>query len=236
MQERSANTVLLAVTHSLLATAMPELRFDLHATVGDVKERLYRATGTAPAHQQLALLDELGTRVAALSDDSRKLGFYSPADGWRLHIVDTNPLSLARGGGLEDVSQVQRYVMPEEVYASRENTVRKAKEREAARAQAGAGSSAAGPSTGDAAAAALPLGARCEIYGGRRGAIRFVGPAPALGSGTWVGIELDEATGKNNGTVNGIRLFSCAPSHGIVLRPDKVAVGDFPPHDELEEI
>lgn len=43
----------------------------------------------------LQLKDEHGRLVAAMDDDSRKLGYYSPQDGWTLHVIDTDPTSLS---------------------------------------------------------------------------------------------------------------------------------------------
>ena len=34
-------------------------------------------------------------------------------------------------------------------------------------------------------------------------------------AGAWVGLELDEAQGKNDGVVRGYRYFSCPPNHGF---------------------
>ena len=51
-----------------------------------------------PAHpdlQVLQLKDERGRLLAVLDDDSRKLGYYSPQDGFTLHIIDTDPTSLS---------------------------------------------------------------------------------------------------------------------------------------------
>ncbi|OAF69136.1 hypothetical protein A3Q56_03121 [Intoshia linei] len=40
--------------------------------------------------------------------------------------------------------------------------------------------------------------------------------------GKWIGIELHEALGKNNGSVNNIRYFNCSPNHGIFCRKSQI--------------
>ena len=45
--------------------------------------------------------------------------------------------------------------------------------------------------------------------------------------GTWVGVELDSASGKNDGAVRGRRYFSCAPGHGVFV-PESAVVVDGP--------
>lgn len=44
--------------------------------------------------------------------------------GLQVHVTDDDPFSLTRGGGLEDVSQVQKYRMSEEDYDKRKGTLR----------------------------------------------------------------------------------------------------------------
>jgi hypothetical protein len=53
--------------------------------------------------------------------------------------------------------------------------------------------------------------------GGQPGYVRYIGPTQ-FATGLWVGVELDEAVGKNNGSVNGVAYFSCQPDFGVFVR------------------
>ena len=76
----------------------------------------------------------------------------------------------------------------------------------------------------------------------RRGEVAYVGDILELpGIGAWVGLKLDEPTGKNDGSVKGRRYFDCdGVKRGVFVRPERVEVGDFPVIDllaeEMEEI
>lgn len=48
---------------------------------------------------------------------------------------------------------------------------------------------------------------------GQQGEVRFVG-ITKFAPGTWIGIELDNAVGKNDGSINGIRYFECKKKDG----------------------
>ena len=76
----------------------------------------------------LTLCNGGGCPPTPLTDDARPLGFYSPSDGGTLRVADTNPHSLARTGWLEDTSKVEKYVMSDAAYGSREGTYRAYKE------------------------------------------------------------------------------------------------------------
>ncbi|XP_045495500.1 kinesin-like protein KIF13A isoform X4 [Colias croceus] len=53
------------------------------------------------------------------------------------------------------------------------------------------------------------------------GVVAYIGPTH-FANGTWVGVELDAPTGKNDGSVAGIRYFECRPRHGIFVRGEKL--------------
>ncbi|KAI8067376.1 hypothetical protein BDF21DRAFT_454745 [Thamnidium elegans] len=55
------------------------------------------------------------------------------------------------------------------------------------------------------------------------GTVRFYGETKFTNGGNWVGIELDiKGTGKNDGSIQGVRYFSCAPDSGIFILSNKV--------------
>ncbi|EJD45781.1 hypothetical protein AURDEDRAFT_87692 [Auricularia subglabra TFB-10046 SS5] len=72
-----------------------------------------------------------------------------------------------------------------------------------------------------------PIGALVE-YQGMRGMVRFFG-ATHFSPGKWVGIELFEPKGKNNGTVQGQQYFNCRPYYGVFVRVSQVTIVDPDP-------
>nr|CAG8434267.1 15014_t:CDS:2 [Entrophospora candida] len=61
---------------------------------------------------------------------------------------------------------------------------------------------------------------RCEVKG-KIGTVRYVGHT-SFASGKWVGVELDEPSGKNDGSVDGTHYFDCRPGHGVFFRASQV--------------
>ena len=56
-----------------------------------------------------------------------------------------------------------------------------------------------------------------------RGLVRFYGPT-SFSPGKWVGVELNEPVGKNDGSVQGVEYFTCKPNHGLFIRMSQVKV------------
>eukprot|EP00057_Strongylocentrotus_purpuratus_P028199 XP_011682673.1 PREDICTED: CAP-Gly domain-containing linker protein 1 isoform X4 [Strongylocentrotus purpuratus] len=65
------------------------------------------------------------------------------------------------------------------------------------------------------------IGDRVIVGGNKHGHVQFLGETQ-FSSGEWAGVVLDEAIGKNDGSVNGIRYFQCEPKKGVFARADKL--------------
>ncbi|XP_051153127.1 dynactin subunit 1 isoform X2 [Leptopilina boulardi] len=70
------------------------------------------------------------------------------------------------------------------------------------------------------------VGQRVEIAGKDcQGVIAYIGH-PSFASGKWIGVILDEAKGKNNGTIKGQVYFKCAENHGMFVRQAQIILID----------
>lgn len=56
---------------------------------------------------------------------------------------------------------------------------------------------------------------------GRQATVRFIG-LTHFANGEWIGVELTDATGKNDGEVQGERYFQCEPGFGMFIRPTAI--------------
>ncbi|KAJ7254323.1 dynactin [Mycena haematopus] len=64
------------------------------------------------------------------------------------------------------------------------------------------------------------LGTIVEVSVGR-GVVRFCG-ATSFNPGKWIGIELYEPNGKNDGSVGGVSYFTCKANYGIFVRASQI--------------
>jgi hypothetical protein len=63
------------------------------------------------------------------------------------------------------------------------------------------------------------LGEKIYLHGLKKwGTVRYFGDA-LFSDGKWIGVELLEEIGRNDGTVQGHRYFTCKPKHGVFVRP-----------------
>jgi len=172
------------------------------------------------------------------------LAAYGIQDGQTIHVNDLDPHSLSKNGGLEDVSQIEKYRMTEDEYDKRENTLRSWKRKLLATDPERAYElfPSLRPNVPDgcppvediASVEGIEIGQRCECRpGARRGTVAFIGEVNALGLGYWVGVKFDEPVGKSSGTIGSKVWFEAAPGYGGFLRGHNVTTGDFPVVDDL---
>uniref|UniRef100_A0AAQ6A8N8 Kinesin family member 13A n=1 Tax=Amphiprion ocellaris TaxID=80972 RepID=A0AAQ6A8N8_AMPOC len=60
--------------------------------------------------------------------------------------------------------------------------------------------------------------------GKRRGTVHYVGGVE-FAKGIWIGVKMDMAVGKHNGTVQGRVYFRCPPGHGVFVKPSRLTRG-----------
>ena len=68
----------------------------------------------------------------------------------------------------------------------------------------------------------LQIGDRVFVNGNKLGTLHFCG-ATEFAGGIWAGVSLDEAEGKNDGSVKGVTYFRCPFNHGVFVPPNKLA-------------
>ncbi len=196
-------------------------------------------TGTPVEYQQLVLRSE-GRDLCPMSDNNRMLGFYSVESGMEIHIVDNDPFSLSRNGGLTDTSLIEKYRMNDEDYDKRKGTMRdfirekrKQDPNYVLKPKTTVMDNNQGPPPGPESVEGIVVGSRCEVTpGGRRGVVKFVGEVEGLaGGGHWVGVEFDEPVGKCDGKIKDTVIFECKPGFGSFVRGKNVKTGDYPELD-----
>ncbi|KAI0414983.1 dynactin [Xylaria grammica] len=67
----------------------------------------------------------------------------------------------------------------------------------------------------------IAAGQYIRLSDGRNAIVRFVGQTH-FAVGDWVGVELEDDSGKNDGAVQGERYFDCPPGRGMFVRPTTV--------------
>ncbi|XP_041076887.1 dynactin subunit 1-like isoform X6 [Polyodon spathula] len=83
-------------------------------------------------------------------------------------------------------------------------------------------SSSSSRMSSDGSSKLAKVGSRVEVIGkGHRGTVAYIG-ATLFATGKWVGVILDDAKGKNDGTVQGKRYFTCEDNHGIFVRQSQI--------------
>ncbi|KAL6707067.1 hypothetical protein ACN47E_004819 [Coniothyrium glycines] len=212
-------------------------------SIAQLKTRLEPITGVPANSQQLSL--RVGSQdavpIAAADEEHTRLGAFPLQPYAEITVVDTRP--AAARTDFTDLSAVEKYEMPTAEYESRTDSVLAWKRNqklgrfdpdapsiEQQKIQA---------SQREVEERGLSLSARVRLLpetDARRGTISYIGLVPEIpGIGVWVGVTLDEPTGKNDGTVKGKRYFECGNHYGVFVRPERCEAGDFPVLDMDDE-
>ncbi|KAI0137307.1 CAP-Gly domain-containing protein [Xylariales sp. AK1849] len=215
-------------------------------TISQLKTKLELVTGVPPASQRLSLKTTTKEIIPIEAANETQIQLFNfPLVAYaELHVSDTRPAGARPN--FNDVSNVDKYVMPEEEYKKKSDSVlawKKAEKLgrfnpdapnlEQAKIDAFAR---------EVESRGIEVGKRCRIGGddSRRGVVQHVGDVGELpgGVGAWIGIQLDEPVGKNDGSVGGTRYWGqeSALKHGVFVRPERVEAGDWPVLDDLEDM
>ncbi|WVQ78024.1 hypothetical protein IAT38_000105 [Cryptococcus sp. DSM 104549] len=216
-----------------------ERKLDTGLTIQQLKDKLTPITGISPQYQVIKVYrtteDASGVPLASLDDNSRTLASYGVQE-WNLIKVDNTDPNY-RPGEFTDDSNLERFELTNEEYEARQDTVlAHLKANKLGRFAPVPTNLTCPPPPPSSADPSIVPGARCEVSHGeeglrKRGTVKFVGEANIGKGGVWVGVQLDEPTGKGDGEVEGTRYFTCAPKYAVFVRPAKVTVGDFPEED-----
>lgn len=220
------------ITSSISSFAV-EKRYPKNLTIGELKGKLELVTGASAGSMILELYNREKQFICALTNDNALLGSFPVDNGMRIHVND----SQMKKGEFEDVSKVAKFELSEEDYSKRSDSVKafleknrlgkyneedvrkKAEEQQLKDLEE------------ERLAKSLGLDQRCEVtvpnQPKKRGQIKFVGLTD-FKPGYWVGVQYDEPLGKNDGSVEGKRYFSCPNKYGAFVKPAHVQVGDFP--------
>ena len=72
------------------------------------------------------------------------------------------------------------------------------------------------------------------MNGNKPGCVQFIG-GTQFAPGQWAGIVLEESIGKNDGSVAGVRYFTCEDGRGIFTRPSKLSRTPLPQKEKEED-
>ncbi|KIW37895.1 hypothetical protein, variant [Exophiala oligosperma] len=248
-------------------------------TISQLKSKLEPVTGIPASFQTLRTRGH-GGRIGdpsssspgwvTLSDDSSLVGdpAYGLVRGSEIEILDGRPAAARQQFDFSDLAAVEKYQMPASQYEKLEDSVLAWKRRAKLgrfdpdqKSPAELAEERTRVDTEAVASRGITVGQRCRVGedDARRGTVRFVGAIEGLGGAreagcVWVGVELDEPVGRNDGSVlvevtisndddddddddetkgkkkekttKKVKVFECGAKFGVFARPEKVEVGE----------
>lgn len=77
------------IRHSVIKSCFLEIRFAPESTIEEVRDRIYRMTGTPPEYQDLLLIQD--GRPMVLAPDRATLADFGARTGDEISVTDRNP-------------------------------------------------------------------------------------------------------------------------------------------------
>ncbi|CAI6330439.1 unnamed protein product [Periconia digitata] len=245
MSLQAAADVALLVTS---ANSSSERRVSPAWTLAHFKTRLEPITGIPASCQQLTLRinSQDPVSISAVDEEQTQLAAFPLQPYAELVVADTRPPSARPN--FSDLSAVEKYEMPSAEYESRSDSVLAWKKaQKLGRFDPNAPTieqQKVLASEREIQERGLTIQCRVRLLpesDARRGTVMYLGLVPEIpGIGFWVGVALDEPTGKNDGSVKGKRYFDCGSNYGVFVRPERCESGEFPPLDlgdeDMEEL
>jgi len=223
---------------SNIATFTSQKKFDKALTIASLKDKLEMITGGSAGYIKLSVTDKNNKPVCKLEDDHALLGSFPIDDGFTIHVEDNSKQT----GEFENTAGVEKFELSKEEYSSKTDTVQaylkrnkmgKYNEEEVANMQKEKEEQDRRDQT-RIETCGLTVDARCQVSVPgqlqRRGTIKYVGKTE-FQPGWWIGVQYDEPSGKNDGSVAGKRYFTCPAKYGGFVKPAHVEGGDFPEED-----
>jgi len=226
-------------------SAVHERRIPKEITIESLAQKLELVCGISADSMKLTL-DVDGKIVKAFNNQSdllEKLSSFLPSSWNKLTLDVQDPTGQLNE--LNDETSVEKFELTDEEYAKRNDTVRAFKmqhkvgrfddKRMAEKAEL----ERQREEVEKQKAETINVGDRCEIrtkgQPTRRGLVKYVGETK-FKPGYWIGVQLDEPLGKNDGSVAGERYFECPAKYGSFVKPTDMDVGDYPEEFNLDDL
>uniref|UniRef100_A0A0N4ZRP3 CAP-Gly domain-containing protein n=1 Tax=Parastrongyloides trichosuri TaxID=131310 RepID=A0A0N4ZRP3_PARTI len=199
-----------------------EKKFDSGMRLKEFKEKMIMIAGIENLeNMQVELIDQQKQSLKILDDNNKSLKEYD---------LDSESLILVKdisGGNEEFIGNNdidERYIMPDEKYAMRDDNVRNFKKKIVETLKE---------------STYLKVGDYVSVTTkdeDKKGTVAYVGEVD-FAEGLWIGVNLDLPKGKNDGSVNGKRYFTCPPNHGSFVKPKNCEIiSDEVPNNVPEEL
>ena len=200
-------------------------------TFGKLKARNESITGVPPATQAIELVAPDGTKLQLQGPDNLLVSAFNIQPGSILQVTDTRP----RSEQFDFDADVEKYEMPLSEYEKRSDSVLEWKKQNGlGRFQSDSRGPVAAHSQETEEPVDFNVGDDCwiKLSSGEtaKGSVAYIGAVDGIPKGTWVGVRLESARGKNDGTVKDRRYFDAPANHGVFVRPSAVVIDDL---DEL---